>query len=1240
MAEDNGRIYLGMGLDTQELKKDAEKVKKELEDIGKSAQVEGKRIDNAFDKGFSNAAKSFRTLDNVIKDGGDSVSDYFNEIKESLSFQKGIINDLERDYKTLEKTISKTAPSTQKLNLITESKALQREIQAEKGALSALEVEHKKLNSGYTEMSRQLRTVQAEMMRLAQAGRQNTGEYRALEQEAAKLTTTITSVQKNVRLLSNERSNFQGFTEGVRGLVGAFSVGQGVVGLFSKENENLSRIMVRLQAAMAIAIGMQEASNLLNKNSVFQTVTLTRVKNLYAASLVRLSTALGVSTIAAHALMAALTVGVSAAIAGAIYLWDKYSKSQEDAAKKIKETLEVERDGHATMLKTRFELDNTIRSLQDFNGTKEEEKKKVKELNSAYGESFGYYKTTDEWLTTLINKGDAYVDSLFFQIKAQALLQKAVESDEKARELQSTKTLRDFQTPVSRIAGSLFPDFEIGIKEATKRQSDAYSKQNETTEKYLNEAKELERQRQNLLRSSNIGGFEEPDKPKDTSKKDAADRKRAEAERLRIQRETQERKQRIIEAEKDIAQTILDYNLNLQKINIDLLNEGLEKELKQIDYNYNRLISENEKRRADMLKQLVDIERLEWENKNPKAKEQGLTFTSKIKGVDSDLEEDQLALLRDFAVAALAIKTKATQEANDKVKELELKDARELHESLLADKIKYAALEAEAEQIELMKGSFNWEADRKKQQVLLDISTTQERLAEQLKEGTSESVIEVERLRQELEKLGIVLNNIPSEKIAEMGERFSSFASVLGGLDGEVGRLFSDLSKNISNVTKAVADFNKEGASGGEKWGKAIEVAIGYVVDIINSITQASKARKEAERQNYIDTIAFAHQYALALNEQLRLQSQLSGSQFVRDYSAEIGDAFNAASDAVLNYNDAIDKLAEGEAKTGERKRKTDWSVVGASAISGAATGAIAGTGTGAVGIGTLIGGAIGAVAGGIAGLFKATKKVDVFAPLLQVHKNLVDENGELNKSLAQTLISTNQLDDKTKMLVQNALDWSNAVDEANKQISDIVGELTGDLGNSIKEALVGAWKSGEDAAMGMFAAVNDSLANLIENIVYGLTLAPVFKKFEEDLTEALKAKDYVGVSRIYKEMADAAKEQRDVFNESMDFMKGIAQDNGLDPWANADTRTGMTKGFSAMTQDTGEELSGRFTVIQGHTFEIVNIMRLGQQNSLVQTQHLAAIVTNTARLEAVERYISTTSEAISDIRDRGVKML
>lgn len=109
----------------------------------------------------------------------------------------------------------------------------------------------------------------------------------------------------------------------------------------------------------------------------------------------------------------------------------------DDLRESMKKTYEVEKEANATLVKTRFELEQVIKSIENFKGSKEEERKKVTELNKTYGEAFGYYQTLSEWYDTLMQKSADYIQTLVLEQKARKWIDKAVEEGDKADKIQS-----------------------------------------------------------------------------------------------------------------------------------------------------------------------------------------------------------------------------------------------------------------------------------------------------------------------------------------------------------------------------------------------------------------------------------------------------------------------------------------------------------------------------------------------------------------------------------------------------------------------------------------------------------------------------------------------------------------------------------------------------------------------------------------------------------------------------------
>lgn len=493
--------------------------------------------------------------------GSKSLTDRIRE-------QKEVIGQIESDIKSLEKAYQGAAPGKAKVAALDELNAAKKALEEEKGALAGLQAEQEKTREGSKRLSLQLRELQDSMARLRLEGKQDTEEYRKMARQAALLSDTLADLNTQTKILSNDDANLQGFMSGVSGLAGLFTTATGALSLFASENENLAKIQTRVQSVMAITMGLQQVFNTLNKDSAFRLVTVVKMKNLLTAANTRLAVALGISTGAAQALMATLTLGLSAVITGLVVAWDRYSDAQAKAAEKAREMVEIESDGRAQMLKTRFEIESTLASLKEFTGTREEEKAKIKELNSKYGETFGYYDTIAQWYDILISKSDAYIRMLFLQAKAQSMVNKAVELDAKVAEAQA-KPESDYDTWWGY--GGKVDRFFSSNASYKGNNNGRWLKQEEVDrltkerDEWLEKAQAEMQKSVELAKSSGLGGHTKPD-PNAAGKEQQSEEQRA-SELLKLQ-------------------------MKNRQSEIDLLKESGEKRRRQIRLNYDKEIAE------------------------------------------------------------------------------------------------------------------------------------------------------------------------------------------------------------------------------------------------------------------------------------------------------------------------------------------------------------------------------------------------------------------------------------------------------------------------------------------------------------------------------------------------------------------------------------------------------------------------------------------------------------------------
>ena len=283
----------------------------------------------------------------------------------------------------------------------------------------------------------------------------------------------------------------------------------------------------------------------------------------------------------------AMTTGIMLLVMYGDEIWD-WTKNLFSAKKgvdefniSLKEMTEIEKDGRAQMVRTRFELKSVIDEIKNFTGSKEQEKAKVEELNRKYGESFGYYKTLSEWYDAIIQKSEDYVQSLYLQAKVQNLVKKASEVDEKIAEAEA-KDESEFDTWWG-YGGKV--DRFFSSDQSYKQNNNGRWKKKEEIDRltaeyngYILEAENLTKERLKLEQESGIGGHIDPKKTETDPEAEA--------------------KQRLA-TERRLAKDLAVLQAENRKEEIDRMQAGTEKKLAQIEYDYKARKEEINRQEAD-----------------------------------------------------------------------------------------------------------------------------------------------------------------------------------------------------------------------------------------------------------------------------------------------------------------------------------------------------------------------------------------------------------------------------------------------------------------------------------------------------------------------------------------------------------------------------------------------------------------------------------------------------------------
>ena len=236
-----------------------------------------------------------------------------------------------------------------------------------------------------------------------------------------------------------------------------------------------------------------------------------------------------------------------------------------------------------------------------------------------------------------------------------------------------------------------------------------------------------------------------------------------------------------------------------------------------------------------------------------------------------------------------------------------------------------------------------------------------------------------------------------------------------------------------------------------------------------------------------------------------------------------------------------------------------------------------------------------------------------------RLYPELISQSGEFNGTLAQTLIANDQLDDATKQQLQNVIDLNEEWKAAKEQIKDIVGELTGQMGGQLRDALVGAFEDGTDAAYAFSKVVEDTISNAIQQLIYSKVFGQLFDSLGSDLENALayfslSNGDTSGLLDSFAKFSEAAPEAMAAFNAAMQAAKDAGAGFGFDLFNNEDDRSsGMTGAVKSITEETAGVLAGNITQIR---------IKQAESNELVRQQlfYLANISSNSNYLEKLDK--------------------
>ena len=1210
---------------------------------------------------------------------GDKTEKVAEGITERIAAQKEQIRYVENCLKELKKQYDRLGPGKAQMEMRAEIEACTKALAEDKLILASLEEEHQKTAASTKRLSMELRELLDAMARMRLEGKQNTREYQEMASKAATLSDTIGDLRTQTNILAHDDAGLQGVMSGVNGLSGLLTVATGIMGTFASENEDLIKIQTRVQSVMAITMGLQQVFNTLNKDSAFRLVTVRKAKDLLTAANTRLAVSLGISNAAATALMATLTLGLSLVVTGLVVAWNKYSDAQEKAAEKARELVEIESSGRARMVKTRFEIDSTARTLKEFTGTKEQERVKVEELNRKYGESFGYYNTIAEWYDVLIRKGEDYVQMLFLQAKAQALVDKAVKADEEVAGIEANGV--EHYRPFWGAGGKAYMFFGGGKKGhyGSDPAELAYNKAlKEATDKRrasLAEAEELQRQMEELRKKSHTGGFVAPEGPGGSTENAKPKNTLAEME-LEAARRIEDRRIDIIREgyEKERAEALLNFEREKERITTEeqqrvelyrKLKEAGEKvtpeqlanihaqaatqrtlaaqiydaTTAEITARENKDAADRQKKREDELQALLGKYQ-DYEAQRSAIKRQGDADMAALEAARTAENGDEI----DRAIDVAREKVRQGIQAINDEEARSMAQDNDFLRNLFGD---YSSMSLDALQ-DLI-------AQARKLRAYLNGKGTADGLTfisdEQLK-NIEASPAELDKLKKALDKLlggGKGATNkweriFQTFKTGISGLRGAGGAKEIAGSIGtiagaaqeagaELGAMLeqlgeseiSDAVNGVQQVMGAVSNIGQGFAQGGIVGG--IGAAVGEGIKFLTSAFAAEARHREALKEIERAKLDFQRQYNLLLLQQNLL---------MKDAESIFGEKQVAkAANAIEVYRQALAQFKEE--LQGDAPKQNFWEHL---------TNDAGGTYRKRLdaynaGFGALYNAQI--VTGHKkTGLFGWGKGKDLYSSILSVYPELIKANGELDTEMLRVILDTRKMSDETRSYLENLIELKDAMDEAEESLENYLTETFGSLGSGIMDAVTSALQGSGTALENFAANAAGVLENLGEQIAYSLFFADKFADLQEKLksiygsgkSEEAIANDAMGVIDSFY---DNIGKNVDAAQAWMEAWKEKAAAMGFDLWKNdGDTAGGSQSAragvYTAMSQEQGTKLEGLFTSVQMHAASIDETLD-GFMDTFGQLCDTIGKI-----LENVES-LPEMAEDIHELRTNGIKL-
>ena len=484
--------------------------------------------------------------------------------------------------------------------------------------------------------------------------------------------------------------------------------------------------------------------------------------------------------------------------------------------------------------------------------------------------------------------------------------------------------------------------------------------------------------------------------------------------------------------------------------------------------------------------------------------------------------------------------------------------------------------------------------------------------------------------------------------IDKLGSSFRDLGAAVGGSGEEalnaLGSIMSTTATLIQNVvtfTNTSITAIKTASSAGVKALKTVEAAsvilaiIGTVIQLINTISNLVNKKDPVDEMR--DSL---HNFNLELEETKRLAAQEDTFKpfdtiFGGDKWGTMMNNIRIGEEALIRYNETVNKtieqadtLSEKMGKHG-RASKENWF-------------------TGKISYETAQG-QYDNIEDTISNMYiklqhKTWFRDEKGTTLGEMIPSLFGADGKLDKNALHEFVESNN--DAFQKLSQENQDYLKEMDtswqeyqKSVQEVKDSFKDFFGNLGSEIQDVWTNAFRTGQDGLADFEKSWDSAIENMIQSMAYNKTIGKLMNDMENDLDKSGFFENPEGNLGAAIDIMESYEKKAQDTQAAYDTILQEYRDRGYFKDEAAEERKAVSGGITNMTQDTAEEMNGRLTQIQSHTFGISENMKLLVSMQTTQLTILQGIHTDTGQLHGIRADIAELKASVSDIQIRGLKL-